>query len=305
MEAKVPRIDSWVWPAPAKLNLFLHVTGRRADGYHLLQTVFQLLDMGDEIRLSVDTSGEISRRGGVPGLPAEQDLAVRAALMLQRATGCTMGACIDIEKRVPAGAGLGGGSSDAASVLVGLNAMWRTALSVDELALMGLGLGADVPVFVRGESAWAEGVGEQLSPIVLPEAWYVIVFPEEYVSTPLIFADPALTRDTPHTTIPRFLSGIEAQHADSRFRNDLQPVVVARYPRVAAALQWLSGFGAARMSGSGASVFIAVMDRNEAQHIAARCPLEWKVFVTRGLLRSPLLDAVVAWRSEAGQSGQT
>lgn len=297
--------DVWVWPAPAKLNLFLHVVGRRADGYHLLQTVFQLLEFGDEIRIRVEASGVITRLGGLPGLPADQDLAVRAACLLQSVTGCTLGAHLDVVKRVPAGAGLGGGSSDAASVLVGLNAMWGTGLGVDELAELGARLGADVPVFVRGDSAWAEGVGDQLTPIELPERWYVIVFPEEYVETQKVFADPALTRDTPQTTIPRFLSGVNALRAESQFRNDLQPVVVARFPRVAAALKWLDGFGLARMSGSGASVFVAAMDREAAESIAAQCPQEWKVFVTRGLPRSPLLDAAEAWRKETGQSGQT
>jgi 4-diphosphocytidyl-2-C-methyl-D-erythritol kinase len=304
-EATVSPTDVWVWPAPAKLNLFLHVVGRRADGYHLLQTVFQLLEFGDEIRIRVDASGEITRLGGLPGLPVDQDLAVRAARLLQSVTGCPLGADLDVVKRVPAGAGLGGGSSDAATVLVGLNAMWGTGLAVDELVELGARLGADVPVFVRGHSAWAEGVGDQLTPIELPERWYVIVFPEEYVETQKVFADSALTRDTPQTTIPRFLSGVNALRVEPQFRNDLQPVVMARFPRVAMALEWLGGFGAARMSGSGASVFVAAMDRKSAESIAAQCPQEWKVFVTRGLPRSPLLDAAEAWRKEAGQSGQT
>jgi 4-diphosphocytidyl-2-C-methyl-D-erythritol kinase len=301
----VPTIEVWAWPAPAKLNLFLHVTGRRADGYHLLQTVFQLLDLADEIRIRIDQTGVISRLKGLHGLPAEADLAVRAARLLQNASQCSLGAVIEVDKRIPAGAGLGGGSSDAATVLVALNAMWGTGLNIDDLAHLGLELGADVPVFVRGHSAWAEGVGDQLTPVALSGEWYVVIFPEEFVSTPLVFSDPALTRDTPRTTIPRLLSGASALLADSRFRNDLQPVVAARYPRVAAALEWLGRFRVARMSGSGASVFAAAVDREEANGIASQCPKEWSVFVTRGLLRSPLLDAAEAWRNGARQSGQT
>ncbi len=301
----MPTTDVWAWPAPAKLNLFLHVTGRRADGYHLLQTVFQLLDFADEIRIRIDQTGSISRLKGLHGLPAEVDLAVRAARLLQSASRCSLGAVIEVDKRIPAGAGLGGGSSDAATVLVALNAMWSTGLSIDELAHLGLELGADVPVFVRGHSAWAEGVGDQLTPVELSGDWYVVIFPEEFVSTSLVFSDLALTRDTPRTTIPRLLSGARALLADSRFRNDLQPVVATRYPRVAAALEWLGRFRVARMSGSGASVFAAAVDREEANGIASQCPKEWSVFVTRGLLRSPLLDAAEAWRNGARQSEQT
>jgi 4-diphosphocytidyl-2-C-methyl-D-erythritol kinase len=290
-----PIAERRIWPAPAKINLFLHVTGRRSDGYHLLQTVFQIVDLADVIAVEVTHDGAISRSGGLPGLAAEADLVVRAARLLQRETGCALGACIDVDKRIPAGAGLGGGSSDAATTLVALNEMWALGLDVDRLAALGLSLGADVPIFVRGRTAWAEGIGEALTPIDTPSRWYVVVFPDESVPTAGIFADPALTRDTLPTTIPRFLSGEPT-------RNDLQAVVVARHPRVASALEWLSGSAPARMSGSGASVFAAFAGRAQAEMVAQRCPAEWKVFVTRGLLRSPLLDAVAALRGEAGQS---
>lgn len=290
--------DFSVWPAPAKLNLFLHVVGRRSDGYHLLQTVFQLIDLADSIAICVNESGEIQRNQGLHGLPPESDLAIRAARLLQQETGCKMGAQIAIKKIIPAGAGLGGGSSDAATVLVALNEMWCLGLSQRQLAVLALSLGADVPVFVHGVTAWAEGIGDLLTPIMTSENWYVVVFPNENVSTADIFLDPALTRNTPPTTIPRFLSG-------EPNRNDLQPPVLARYPRVAEALEWLSGFGSARMSGSGASVFVSFNDREQALALASQGPKDWNVFVTRGLRRSPLLDAVAAWRGAQADFEQT
>ena len=299
----MPIVDSWVWPAPAKVNLFLHVTGRRADGYHLLQTVFQLLDLCDSITIQVNDSGRIGRSLGLPGLAAEADLAVRAAQLLKQATRCTQGAEIGIDKRIPAGAGLGGGSSDAATVLVALNAMWGTQLKADQLAALGLALGADVPVFVHGHTAWAEGVGEALTAIETADSWYVVVFPEETVSTAVVFADLALTHTTARTTIPRLLSGACGSGAsgflaDPNFRNDLQALVESRYPPVAAASKWLAGFGAARMSGSGASVFAAFADHAEARAVARQCPQGWSVFVARALPHSPLLSAVQAWHEQ-------
>ena len=201
--------SAWTrWPAPAKLNLFLHIVGRRDDGYHLLQTVFQLLDWGDEVRLRVRDDGEIRRVDPLPGVPDDADLGVRAALALQRATGCRLGADIAIEKRVPIGGGLGGGSSDAATVLVALNALWGTGLDDDALADIAHGLGADVPVFVRGTSAWAEGVGERLTPLALPERWFVVVDPGVSVPTRELFQVPELTRNSPQLTIPLFVSGV-------------------------------------------------------------------------------------------------
>lgn len=301
----LPITEVWDWPAPAKINLFLHVTGRRVDGYHLLQTVFQLVDLADVIRIRVSDDGSIHRLSGLAGLDAEQDLAIRAARLLQHATGCSKGAELEVVKCIPAGAGLGGGSSDAATVLVALNEMWGTGLDVDALSALGLSLGADVPVFVRGHTAWAEGVGDVLTPIAPTCSWYVIVFPGVAVSTAEIFSDSALTRSTPHTTIPRFLSAGNAFLVDPDFRNDLQTIVEARFPRVSEALGWLRKFGPARMSGSGASVFAAFGDETDARAAALQCPQGCKVFVIRGLLRSPLLDAVMAWRSRVTQSGQT
>src|SRR5574344_1105965 len=195
-------------PAPAKLNLFLHITGRRADGYHLLQTVFRLLDWGDRIGLRLRSDGQILRIGdSVAGVAPEQDLAVRAARVLQQATDCGQGAEIRVDKHVPAGGGFGGGSSDAATVLVVLNRLWGTGLEEDALATLALGLGADVPVFVRGRNAWAEGVGEQLTPVSLPPAWYLVVEPGVHVPTTALFQSPQLTRDTPMAIIGNFASG--------------------------------------------------------------------------------------------------
>lgn len=286
------------WPAPAKLNLFLHIVGRRDDGYHLMQTVFQLVDLADRIELRVTADGSIRRQLGFAGVMPSDDLAVRAARSLQQATGCQLGAEIWVHKQIPAGAGLGGGSSDAATVLLALNALWKTGLSAGELLELGRTLGADVPVFIAGESCWAEGIGDQFMPLALPDCWYVVVYPDELVNTASVFADPALTRNTPHTTIPRLLSG-EPTH------NDLQAVVCARSPRVAAALDWLQGYSEARMSGSGSAVFARFADSAEAEAVARQCPSQWQVFVARGLPRSPLHQALEAWHGRGRQSGHT
>lgn len=272
------------WPAPAKLNLFLHVIGRRHDGYHLLQTVFQFLDHGDALFFVPRGDDEIRRVEGPPEIPAERDLAVRAARSIQRASGCALGADIRVRKRLPIGGGLGGGSSDAATTLIALNRLWNLGLTIDELAQIGLGLGADVPVFVRGLAAWAEGIGERLTPVELPEPWYVVITPPAYVDTGEIFAAAGLRRDSAPVTLADFLAG--------NTRNDCEPVTCARHPQVAAALAWLRGFGAARMSGTGASVFLPCDSRAAALDIAARIPAEWTYFVARGCNRSPLRDAM-------------
>jgi 4-diphosphocytidyl-2-C-methyl-D-erythritol kinase len=277
------------WPAPAKLNLFLHIVGRREDGYHLMQTVFQLVDLADQIELRVTGDGRIRRQLGLADVAQADDLAVRAAQALQQFSGCRQGADIWVHKHVPVGAGLGGGSSDAATVLLALNELWQTGLSATELLRLGRSLGADVPVFIAGESCWAEGIGDEFVPLELADCWYVIVYPDESVNTASVFADPALTRNTPHTTIPRLLSG-EPTH------NDLQAVVCARSPRVAAALDWLQGYSAARMSGSGSAVFAKFAGAAEAEAVARQCPPQWQVFVARGLPRSPLHQALEAWR---------
>lgn len=275
------------WPAPGKLNLFLHVVGRRPDGYHELQTAFQFIDLQDNLRFFARPPGCIERLVEVPGVPAEQDLVVRAARLLAehaslRGFAPPPGAAIELEKRLPMGGGVGGGSSDAATVLVALNELWGIGLTVDELAAIGLGLGADVPVFVRGRAAWAEGVGERLTPVDFPEAVYVLVRPDVAVGTAEVFKAPELTRDSPVTTIAGFLL--------AGGRNDCEPVVRARYPRVAAALDWLARFAPSRLTGTGACVFAALPDAASAASIVAQVPAPWLAWVTRGLNRSPLLD---------------
>lgn len=271
-----------VWLAPAKLNLFLHITGQRADGYHTLQTVFQFLDIADQVRLRVTPGGEIRRITPLENITPDQDLSVRAARLLQTEAGVTRGVDISIEKRLPMGGGLGGGSSDAATVLVALNRLWDIGFSEDRLADLGLQLGADVPVFVRGWSAWAEGVGEQLSPITLPEPWYLVLVPPVTVSTAEIFPAAELTRHTPPIRIPDFLSGAGG--------NDCEAVVRGRYPVVGQFLDWLSQFGQARLTGTGACVFAAFPEREDAQHALAQLPDSWRGFIARGCNKSPLFE---------------
>lgn len=280
-----------IWPAPAKLNLFLHVTGRRPDGYHTLQTVFQFLDIADGIGLRVESGGGIRLSTPLPGVPADRDLTVRAARLLQREAGVDRGAVIEVDKRLPLGGGLGGGSSDAATALVVLNRLWGIGFSVDRLAELGLRLGADVPVFVRGQAAWAEGVGERLTPVTLPEPWYLVVVPAVTVSTAEIFSAPELTRHTPPITIADFLSGAGG--------NDCEPVVRRRYPEVGRALDWLGRFAPARLTGTGACVFAPFAERNIAQQALAELPAGWRAFVARGRNRSPLHEALGAGDLEA------
>jgi len=273
------------WPAPAKLNLFLRITGRRADGYHELQTVFRLLDWGDELRLRVRADGAIRRLTDVPGVPAQDDLVVRAACLLREHAGVALGAEIELEKRIPMGGGLGGGSSDAATVLVALNHLWRCGLDEDTLAELGRRLGADVPVFVRGRSAWAEGVGERLTPLALPRRHYVVLDPHEHVPTAGLFQAPELTRNAPPATISSFVSGETTENA-------FTPVVRERHPQVAAALDWLGRHGAARLSGSGGCVFLELRTLEQAQAIAARCPPAFTAHVATGVAVSPLHEAL-------------
>ena len=269
-----------VFPAPAKLNLFLHVVGRREDGYHLLQTAFRFIDFGDDLSFTVRDDGAIRRVTALPGVTAEQDLSIRAARALQSASGCRLGADIGILKRLPMGGGLGGGSSDAATTLIVLNRLWHTGLSRSRLQQLALTLGADVPVFVFGQNAFAEGIGERLQALSLPSAWYLILVPELAVSTAEIFSDVELTRNTNAITMAAFSVG--------RGRNDLAPVVCRRYPQVARHLEWLRQFGDARMSGSGACVFCAFHDEERARKVLAELPADMKGFVARGLDRHPL-----------------
>jgi 4-diphosphocytidyl-2-C-methyl-D-erythritol kinase len=277
-----------LWPAPAKLNLFLHITGRRADGYHELQTVFQFLDWCDELRITPRADGQIIRSGGLAGVPPEADLVVRAARLLQAHAGCGLGADIELHKRIPAGGGLGGGSSDAATVLHALNRLWALDLPATDMARLGLSLGADVPLFLLGHAAFGAGVGEVLTPVAPETPWYVVLHPDCAVSTAEIFNAPELTRSTPATTITRFFSAPEAHG------NDCEPVVLARYPRIAAAHRWLGQHGRARLTGTGACVFAAFADEASARDVFARRPAGLEGFVARGCNRSPLLDSLSA-----------
>ncbi len=269
------------WPAPAKLNLFLHVTGRRADGYHTLQTVFQFLDLADRLRFEITQDGCVTRATPLPGVTEDADLCVRAARLLQQASGCPLGARIFLDKRLPLGGGLGGGSSDAATTLLALNHLWGLPWTLAELAALGLSLGADVPVFVHGHAAWAEGVGEQLTPVDLPEAWYVVLAPPVQVSTAAVFQSPELTRSTAAITIRDFHAG--------QGRNDLEPVVCGMAPEVDNTLKWLGKFGHARMTGSGACVFLTVESAARGQEILARCPETLaRGFVAQGINVHPI-----------------
>ena len=270
------------FPAPAKLNLFLHVVGRRPDGYHLLQTVFRFLDHGDSIRLRVRPDGKIILQNPLPGVPAERDLCFRAASLLRAAANCQLGVDIFLEKRLPMGGGLGGGSSDAATVLMALNRLWGLGLDRASLQHLGLKLGADVPVFVYGRNAFAEGVGEKLHPISLPPASYVVLIPPVEVSTAEIFAAPGLTRDTPEMKIPPLSGGCG--------HNDLEPVAVAAYPVIGEYLRWLGQFGDARLTGSGSCVFAAFADRAEAEACFNQRPSEISGFVAEGLDVHPMYD---------------
>ncbi|QEP43440.1 4-(cytidine 5'-diphospho)-2-C-methyl-D-erythritol kinase [Ectothiorhodospiraceae bacterium BW-2] len=271
------------WPAPAKINHFLHITGRRADGYHLLQTVFQFLDFGDQLAFEINQTGQIGLTSSLLGVADEDNLVLRAAKRLHSHCRCRYGVTIDLRKQIPAGAGLGGGSSDAATTLVALNRLWRCSLSVDELAELGLTLGADVPVFVRGEAAWAEGIGERLQPITLLEPWFLVVVPPVSIATAELFCHQQLTRDQSAITICAFLTGSE------NTINVFQPLVSRLYPEVNRVIQWLDQFQTPRMSGTGSAVFAPFASRAQALEVAATCPdSSWKSFVARGINSSPL-----------------
>ncbi|MCB5191502.1 4-(cytidine 5'-diphospho)-2-C-methyl-D-erythritol kinase [Methylobacillus arboreus] len=282
--------DFQPYPAPAKINLFLHITGRRPDGYHLLQSVFRLLDHGDTVHIRPRLDGLIRRTEDIPGVPEAEDLCIRAARLLKQHTASPLGADIYVTKRTPMGGGLGGGSSDAATVLLALNRLWNLNLSREKLIALGLALGADVPFFIFGENAWVEGIGEKLKSIQLPPANYLVITPQIHISTAEIFASKQLTRDTNPTTIAAFLRDL--------VHNDLETVVSRQYPEVAKSLDWLSQFSKARMSGSGASVFAAFENREKAEAVLARlnttCELQQAAgceisgFYAAGLNKHPL-----------------
>jgi 4-diphosphocytidyl-2-C-methyl-D-erythritol kinase len=271
------------FPAPGKLNLFLHVLGRRADGMHELQTVFRLIAHGDRVGVGVRDDRDIRRHDPLPGVPADDDLCVRAARLLQQETGARQGADLALDKRLPVGGGLGGGSSDAATTLMVLNRLWGTGLSRAQLLALAARLGADVPFFVFGENALGEGVGERLCALALPEAWYLVLVPPVALATRDVFADNALTRNTKRLKIPPFFSGLGG--------NDLEPVATRRSPEIAAHLKWLRARSeAARMTGSGACVFAEFAAQADAQRVWGELPVTMRGFVARGLERHPLFE---------------
>ena len=268
------------WPAPAKINLFLHVVGRRADGYHLLQTVFRFLDYGDVLRCEPRQDGRIVLATSLPGVPAETDLTVRAALALQAATGATAGVTLHLDKRLPMGGGLGGGSSDAATTLMALNYLWRTGLDSTRLQQIGLALGADVPIFIHGRAAFAEGVGERFTDVALTPAWYLVLVPDVAVPTAAIFRSARLRRDTPAFAAADWRPGFG--------HNDLETVACALYPELTRHLDWLRNFGDARMSGSGACCFVELANESAARAALADLPADMKGFAAAGMDRHPL-----------------
>ena len=267
-------------PAPAKLNLFLRITGRRADGYHNLQTLFQLLDYGDQLKITACKNPNILLTSSLDNIPAEENLIVRAARALQEATNCSWGCEIQLDKKLPMGAGLGGGSSNAATTLVGLNLLWQCGLTQEQLAVIGRQLGADVPVFIAGNSAFAEGIGDQLTPVELPKNWYLVVTPHIKVATEEIFSHPQLTRNSPPIKIRALL--------EAQYRNDCQPVVEAMYPQVKEVLQWLQRFPNPLMTGTGASAFCRFDDELSAKQALAEVPQQWSAFIARGVNISSL-----------------
>lgn len=281
-------------PAPAKLNLFLTITGRRDDGYHNLQTLFQFVDYGDTLRFNLAPEGELKltnalascemTSSAISRIAPEQNLIIKAARLLQAHTGCRQGAHIELTKRLPMGGGLGGGSSDAATTLRALNQLWQLGLSIDELATLGLHLGADVPVFVRGKAAFAEGVGEQLTAVSPAEPWYVILCPNVSVATADIFQDPELIRNSPVLTLSQWLS--------ASWRNDCEPLVKKRHPEVAKLLSWLVEYAPSRMTGTGACIFASFDSQQTAEEVLAKAPQGMSGFVAKGCNQSPLISAI-------------
>lgn len=273
-------------PAPAKLNLFLHVTGRREDGYHLLETAFQLIDYGDVLHFKLRHDGQILRSNDIPGVPLETDLVIRAAKLLQLNSASSLGVEMTLDKKLPMGAGLGGGSSDAATTLIALNRLWNTRLTRQQLMDLGLQLGADVPFFIFGQNAFAQGIGEALTALKTPDCWYVVIEPGVAVPTPAIFSSKALTRNSPSITVSDFQS-----YPQGNWRNDLQAVAVDLYPEILATIDWLNNYGNARMTGSGSCVFCACDSENSALEILKKIPKKtrmWSGWVAKALNKHPL-----------------
>lgn len=277
------------WSSPAKLNLFLYITGQRANGYHDLQTLFHFVDYGDKLHIEVDASGEVTISPEIAGVPVEQNLIYRAARALQAATGCSLGAHITLEKVLPMGGGLGGGSSNAATALVALNLLWNTQLSEDQLAQLGLALGADVPVFIRGKTAYAEGVGEQLTPVEVAEKWYLVVKPNVHIATAAIFSHPNLTRDSKKRSLNTLLS--------SESINDCEKLVRECFPEVDKALLWLLQYAPSKLTGTGACVFAEFADEASARSVFTNLPDDLTGFVARGINQSPLLTERQAYQT--------
>ncbi len=296
-----------MWLAPAKLNLFLHIIGRREDGYHLLQTVFQFIDFYDRLQFTVCKDGVISRETKIAGIDADCDLTVKAAKLLQSTAKTPLGAAIRIEKNIPMGAGLGGGSSDAATTLIALNSLWQLKFSVTQLATLGLELGADVPVFVHGHAAWAEGVGELLTALDLPEPWYLMIVPPCHVSTGEIFNTAELTRDAAPIKIRDFLAAARSKHNVGGLRferayfdndyekygNAFEPVVRRLYPDINKIFGWLSDYAQPRLTGTGACIFAEFESEKSAEEVARRLPKQWRGFVAKGMNVSPLQASII------------
>ena len=274
----------WRLPAPAKLNLFLHITGMREDGYHNLQTIFQLLDYSDEVSLSLRDDGLIHRTNGLADVPAEEDLIVRAAQALKDFTGTSYGANVGVEKKLPVGGGIGGGSSDAATTLLGLNALWQCGLEKAELLSIAAKLGADVPVFVNGHSAWAEGIGEKLTVLELPELWYLVIHPGVFISTAKLFSSEMLTRDKEILRMRVF------PEADTE--NVFESVVRKTHSEVDKSLKWLDNYSTARMTGTGSCLFASFDSRQKAESVLKQVPDEWNAFIAKAVNNSPVLEAL-------------
>lgn len=273
-------------PAPAKLNLFLHVTGRRDDGYHLLESAFQLLDHSDLLHFKLRSDGQILRTNDVPGVAQESDLVIRAAKLLQRHSGSQLGAEVTLDKKLPMGGGLGGGSSDAATALIALNRLWNTKLSRQQLMELGLKLGADVPFFLFGQNAFAQGIGEALTPLQTPDCWYVVIEPGVSAPTAAIFSSKALTRNSPSIKVSDF-----QRYPQGTWKNDLQSVAIQLFPEILAALDWLNAYGTAKMTGSGSCVFCACDSEETANQILKNVPKKphsWNAWKAKTLHQHPL-----------------
>ncbi len=271
--------------SPAKLNLFLHITGRRADGYHTLQTYFQLLDYGDNLSFESQSRPGIDLKTPLVAVTEQENLIYKAAKLLQQHTGTKLGAKIQLDKKIPLGAGLGGGSSNAGTTLVALNHLWKTCCTPTELQQLSIQLGADVPLFTLGQSAWAEGIGEQLTPLNSIDAWFLVITPNIHVTTQEIFRHPQLTRNTPPITVAAFREGA--------MRNDCQRLVCALYPEIADVLNWLNAYGQAKLTGTGASCFVSFATLTEAATVQKLVPLRWQSFVARGISETPLHQKIL------------